>query len=392
MKKKLDGWKKRNLTLMGKSYLIKSVGISALLYALEIQCAPENVIKEVNDIMWYFIWDGKPERVKRTVCMRNVTDGGLGVPNIRALLDACRIKILANIVSDGLETWKLLPKSFLGILNEPDPMKTIAATIQNREGRVMPPFYVECLEAWCSLNCNKHPKERNIRDYFVRDNIDLNIDHNKMSVQLKNDIWKPVEKCPRKELYVLRCGTVNISRKETEWSNKYVNIEWNKVYNPDEKKMCSRKVSEFQWKCINGAVTTGEKLKKMNLTDGVCKMCGCEQETLEHMLVDCDTLNNFWTIVIQMIKKNVPDFCYKEKHVFVGYTDGDYQTNNIVNFLQMNAIWQIWKRRCVIMYDERWITEEELWEFFLCNIRSAEDIAKHFESNKVKELFNKLKC
>ncbi len=393
MKQRLNCWKQRNLTLMGKAYLLKSIGLSVLLYALEIQHAPLNVIKEVNTVMWSFIWNGKPERVKRAVCMRNFAEGGIGVPNIHALIDVCRVKMLGNILSEGRETWKLLPMWFLGLHDAQNPLRKLLVIGQNRQTYEVPPFYGECVDAWLNLDCNKYPRVQNMRDHLDRnDNID-ETEITKMSVKLENGSWKAVEMCQRKELYTLKCGTIKRSKQEVKWTNKYENIEWRRVYHPNEKIMCSKKVVEFHWKCINGAVTTGEKLKKMKLTDGLCKLCQGEEETLEHLLLDCDTTHNFWRAVIQMIRTNCEDFHYHERHVFMGYMDDDVQTNNIVNFILLNAKWLIWKRRCIIMYDAKWMDEEGLWEWFVNVLKSAKQMGTHecLVSKKVKTLFNCLK-
>ena len=61
-------WKKRFLTLYGKSYIVKSVGFSTLLYAFNVLHVPVCVITNAEKAIWDFIWDGKPDKVKRDVC------------------------------------------------------------------------------------------------------------------------------------------------------------------------------------------------------------------------------------------------------------------------------------------------------------------------------------
>ena len=85
-------WKKRFLTLYGKSYIVKSVGFSTLLYAFNVLHVPECVITNAEKAIWDFIGDGKPDKVKRDVCSRRKINGGIGVPNIRNVLCAQRLK------------------------------------------------------------------------------------------------------------------------------------------------------------------------------------------------------------------------------------------------------------------------------------------------------------
>ena len=49
---------KRFLTLYGTSYIVKSVGFSTLLYALNVLHVPAYVITNVDKVIWDFIWDG----------------------------------------------------------------------------------------------------------------------------------------------------------------------------------------------------------------------------------------------------------------------------------------------------------------------------------------------
>ena len=59
---------KRFLTLYGKSYIVKSVGFSTLLYSFNVLQLPECVITNAEQAIWDFIWDGKPDKVERDVC------------------------------------------------------------------------------------------------------------------------------------------------------------------------------------------------------------------------------------------------------------------------------------------------------------------------------------
>ena len=59
LRAKLKIWKGRDLSLEGKTYVIKSVGIAQLMYALEMKCISESHKTKINDILWDFMWYGK---------------------------------------------------------------------------------------------------------------------------------------------------------------------------------------------------------------------------------------------------------------------------------------------------------------------------------------------
>jgi hypothetical protein len=154
MEKVLTQWKRRNLTYTGKIHLVRSVGLSILQYAWDVKTIPDKFIKEIERAMWAFIWDGKPERVKREVCRRKRTEGGLGVPDVRKLIDASRIKLFSKIIDPGDEKWKILPRFFIGLLNknEEQIMTSLSSPARgNFDKSKCPTLYRECIQAWSTI-------------------------------------------------------------------------------------------------------------------------------------------------------------------------------------------------------------------------------------------------
>ena len=48
---------------------------------------PEYVITNAEKAIWDFIWDGRPDKVKRDVCRRHIKiTGDIEVPNIKNIL------------------------------------------------------------------------------------------------------------------------------------------------------------------------------------------------------------------------------------------------------------------------------------------------------------------
>ena len=61
IKKLLIWWKQRDLTLVGKIQLLKTFIYSKLIYVGSLTPLPEWVYKELDLIVWEFIWQGKPK-------------------------------------------------------------------------------------------------------------------------------------------------------------------------------------------------------------------------------------------------------------------------------------------------------------------------------------------
>ena len=47
-------------------------------FETEMRGIPEKYKKEVNDLIWKFLWDNKPNQIERNVCCLNINEGGGG--------------------------------------------------------------------------------------------------------------------------------------------------------------------------------------------------------------------------------------------------------------------------------------------------------------------------
>jgi len=57
LEKILNSWKRRKLTLLGKINIVKSLGLSKLLYYASVLSLPENFSKRVDKTILDFIWN-----------------------------------------------------------------------------------------------------------------------------------------------------------------------------------------------------------------------------------------------------------------------------------------------------------------------------------------------
>ena len=65
LQKTLNNWKRRKLTLLGKINIVKSVGLSKLIYSASLLPVPKNFCDQVNKDTFNFIWDNKIAKIKR---------------------------------------------------------------------------------------------------------------------------------------------------------------------------------------------------------------------------------------------------------------------------------------------------------------------------------------
>ena len=60
LEKTLITWQRRNLTLYGKKNIVKTLGISKLIYSASVLPVPDHYIQEINKLTFNFIWAGNP--------------------------------------------------------------------------------------------------------------------------------------------------------------------------------------------------------------------------------------------------------------------------------------------------------------------------------------------
>ena len=76
-------WRHRKLTLMGKIVVIKSYALPKLIYPLtSLPNPPKETIKRVEKMMYDFIWDAKPDKIKQEILTSDYDKGGLRMINI----------------------------------------------------------------------------------------------------------------------------------------------------------------------------------------------------------------------------------------------------------------------------------------------------------------------
>ena len=83
LKNTLKNWKKRKLTLHGRIKIVKTLGLSKLIY--------NTSVKEINKLSFDFIWEGKPVKIKRKTIISDISQGGLRMMDFEIMNKALKI-------------------------------------------------------------------------------------------------------------------------------------------------------------------------------------------------------------------------------------------------------------------------------------------------------------
>jgi len=94
----LSCWQLRRLTLLGKVTVIKSLAASQLVYIMSSLPSSQSYLKEIHQLLYNFLWDGRGDKIKRSVILNEYKDGGLKMLDIRSFNHALKLKWVKNIL------------------------------------------------------------------------------------------------------------------------------------------------------------------------------------------------------------------------------------------------------------------------------------------------------
>ena len=118
-------------------------------------------------------------------------------------------------------------------------------------------------------------------------------------------------KVAEKELYYACCLYPVLKPKCIGTWNRILqmNLEIDDVFVDKFHPLYHRKSFEFHLKILHRAVYSEMRLKQMNKSNCKCKLCNIENETIIHLLHDCECIKNVWneiqTIVNEHTELNV---------------------------------------------------------------------------------------
>ena len=101
----LKTWSRRRLSTLGKILLVKTFGISQIIFLIQSFKFDEKHFKAVNHLLFKFIWNKHylaakaPERIKREYVNKPIAQGGLGMLDIAELDAGLKLKAYGRLMN-----------------------------------------------------------------------------------------------------------------------------------------------------------------------------------------------------------------------------------------------------------------------------------------------------
>ena len=118
IKNTLNRWKRRVLTPFGKISVLKSLIISKLNHLLfSIPDPDEETINLLNSMFFDFLWNGKPDKIKRSTTYNDYSEGGIKMINIRYFLASIKISCIKRVLNGDNKIFEMIKNESKNIMS-----------------------------------------------------------------------------------------------------------------------------------------------------------------------------------------------------------------------------------------------------------------------------------
>jgi hypothetical protein len=355
MTRHFNDWSKRSLSLLGKIQIIKTFGISQYLYTLAIINLNNSNWKEIRKLIYKFIWNRNmhaapaPHRIKKDVMLTPVEKGGFGMVDLESVTKSSRIKRFTYLMEHNVHpiadlqhilclTDTMSPVPRVGI---DDVTTTVVETLYKHYTHTLntAPAYVmdtdvnlQCIllnSKICSICLKNKRRSRELatlthRGIVFVQNAILSRDD---SMTLLSSILSPTMNVHVTTIYNIyrhtplpdynnviylydynRMSMIRASQlssrniRQIIEPTHYLNITKLLNLSVDDSVTVFKKVSVIKsiqsknkmLRLMHGDVYCGARLKRFNLSDNDrCIRC-FEEETIQHLLLECPYTLDIW--------------------------------------------------------------------------------------------------
>ena len=170
IKKLINYWSSRGLSVYGKVTLIKSLLIPNIVYTSSLLPTPEHIVKDLNHILYKFLWKGK-DKVTRASTINNYEERGIKMVDIESLIKCLRLSWLKRIFSDNSGAWK---NCLEYILKDSGGLMLFKCNYNVQDLQITSTFYLELLKWWWELR--EDYALNNDWHYVIWNNEDFRVD------------------------------------------------------------------------------------------------------------------------------------------------------------------------------------------------------------------------
>ena len=102
----LNMWRMRKLSLRGKITILKTIILPQIQFLFALIYIPPLILKKIDDMMFSFLWDNKPPKIKRGTIIAPINKGGLKMIDTYAVHSSSKIAWIKRFYNTNNSRWK----------------------------------------------------------------------------------------------------------------------------------------------------------------------------------------------------------------------------------------------------------------------------------------------
>ena len=418
IKSLLKQWSKRILTPYGKITVIKTLALSKITHLLiSLPNPPENIIKEIESMFFKFLWSNSPDKIKRSVIIKQYAAGGLKMVEFRSFMHSLKLSWLRRLLTEDKKWKNIIENTFPDLYN----FSKFGIDFTERDLKeIKNPFWKDVFNAWVLFGrkvevttwndflaqplwfnplvkvggktiCYKKMVKKNILfiadlvddkghflDYnYIRNSLNTNINFLDFQglilalITLRNNLNITTEEtnltkpfCPIipqiitqdkkgcQRLYNVFSKNKQKPISERKWNvelNLPENFKWNQFHKLTQHITLDTNLKYFQYKLVHRILATNTFLTKIGIKNNKkCSFCKLFDETLSHLFIECDIVQNFWKSVLDWVKSkcsHMQNFNLSSLDIILGIIE-KMQGSDTLNYIFLVVKKYIYNSRC----------------------------------------------
>jgi len=142
-------WKARDLTLFRRVLIIKSLGLSQLVYSASNLCVPKEITPIIKTKLFNFLWKNKRDKIKRAGLYQDREKGGMRIADVKIMTKALRLAWIPRLLTPEMRNWKTIPDYYLNKTGSLNFLLRCNYDVNNIDG--LPLFYNDILTFFTEL-------------------------------------------------------------------------------------------------------------------------------------------------------------------------------------------------------------------------------------------------
>ena len=149
---------------------MKTLGLLKLIYNTSVLVIPEHYVKEINNLTFNFIWEGKPAKINKKTIISDIKHGGLKMLDFEIMDKTLKIAWIKRLTDHDDAAWKIIPEFAATDYGGLSFLIECQYDVKYLFLDNLPPFYHTLLKYWQEYNHDRFLENSDIQNKIIWNN------------------------------------------------------------------------------------------------------------------------------------------------------------------------------------------------------------------------------